>query len=46
MANKQVVGLILNFLKKIEVGNKKGAREKKLEWQTRSDQDGKNQLIE
>ena len=44
LANERAVGPVLKFLKGTEVGSREGARERELEWQRRSDQEGENQL--
>ena len=44
LANERAVGPVLRFLKVTEVGSREGARERELEWQRRSDQEGENQL--
>lgn len=46
LANKRAVRPILQFLKDMEVGSRDETREWELEWQTRSDQEGENQLTD
>ena len=46
LANEQAVGPVLKFLKDTEVGSREGARERELEWQKRSDQEGGDQLTD
>ena len=44
LANERAVGPVLRFLKCTEVGSRAGARQRELEWQRRSDQEGENPL--
>lgn len=46
LAKKQAVGLILKFLRNIEVKSRDGRRERELEWQRKSDKKRENQLID
>ena len=46
IANERAVGPILQFLRNTEVGSRDGTRERELEWQRRSDQEGENQLTD
>ena len=46
LANERVVRPILQFLKDTEVGSREGRKERELEWQRRSDQEGENELID
>ncbi len=46
LANERAVGPILQFLRNTEVGSRDGTRERELEWQRRSDQEGENQLTD
>ena len=40
------MGPVLNFLKDTEVGDREGARERELEWQKKSDQEGEDELTD
>ena len=44
LANERAVGPVLKFLKDTEVGRREGVRERELEWQKRSDQEGEDHL--
>ena len=46
LANERAVGPILQFLRNTELGSRDGTRERELEWQRRSDQEGENQLTD
>ena len=46
LANERAIRPVLKFLKDTEVGSREGARERELEWQKRSDQEGEDQLTD
>ncbi len=46
LANERAVGPVLNFITNTEVGSRDGARERELEWQKKSDQEGEDQVTD
>lgn len=42
----RAVGPVLKFLKDTEVGDREGARERELEWQKKSNQEGEDQFTD
>lgn len=45
-ANERAVGPVLKLLKDTDVGDRAGKRERELEWQTMSDQEGEDKLTD
>lgn len=44
LANEQVVGPLLMFLRNTEIGRREGAAQQELEWECRNDEEGESLL--
>ena len=44
LANEHTIGALLKFLEDTEVGNRKGAMKREVEWEQRNNQKGENKL--